>query len=336
MRRSFKYTLIPATFCAVLALSACAADHAAPVHHLGTQLDSTAGAVMVREGETLWSVAQRYRLSQRDIIDLNGLKPPYHLSDGQRLRLPPPMEYRVGANDTLTGIARMYGVPSSKIAQMNSVAAPYRLQQGQVLRIPSTVRRQQEQKRIVAETRQSIMPPQPKFVVNTPPQSTTTHNTTTIVRETPKPVVVSKPPGTRAPAPVKPVTTVSTVSRQGFIWPVKGKIISSYGPKAGHLHNDGINIAAPRGTAVAAAADGTVAYVGDALAGYGNLVLIRHDNGMVTAYAHLDRVTASKGARVRQGQAIGTVGSTGTVANAQLHFEIRKGIETLDPKRYLS
>lgn len=333
MRRSFKNMIfLPATFCAVLVLSSCAAEHAAPVHHLGTHLDSTAGAVMVREGETLWSIAQRYRLSQRDIIDLNGLKPPYHLADGQRLRLPPPMEYRVGANDTLTGIARMYGVPSSKIAQMNSVSAPYRLQQGQVLRIPSTVKRQQEQKRIVAATQKSIMPPQPKPV----PNNTTPQSTTTVIRAAPKPVVVSKPPSTRMPAPSKPVTTVSKVSRQGFIWPVKGKVISSYGPKAGHLHNDGINIAAPRGTAVAAAADGTVAYVGDALSGYGNLVLLRHDNGMVTAYAHLDRVTVSKGMRVRQGQAIGTVGSTGTVANAQLHFEIRKGIETLDPKRYLS
>ena len=331
MRRSFKtYTLIPATFCAVLALSACAADHAAPVHKLGTHLDSAAGAVMVREGDTLWAIAQRYRLSQRDIIDLNSLKPPYHLADGQRLRLPPPMEYRVGVNDTLTGIARMYGVPSSKIAQMNSVSAPYHLQQGQVLRIPSTVKRRQEQKRIAAATQQSIMPPQPK-----PARHTASQSTTTVIRETPKPVVVSKPAATRAPAPSKPVTTVSKVSRQGFIWPVQGKIISSYGPKAGHLHNDGINIAAPRGSAVAAAADGTVAYVGDALAGYGNLVLLRHDNGMVTAYAHLDRVTVSKGMRVRQGQAIGTVGSTGTVANAQLHFEIRKGIETLDPQRYL-
>ncbi len=333
MRRSFKYIMIPAAFCAVLALSACEADHAAPVHHLGTHLDNTAGAVMVRNGETLWSIAQRYRLSQRDIIDLNGLQPPYHLADGQRLRLPPPMEYRVGHNDTLTGIARMYGVPSSKLAQVNNIAAPYRLQQGQALRIPSTVKRQQEQKRIVAATQKEIAA---TSRANTqPPQPQPARNTTTAIREAPKPVIVGKPPTRTIRQLPPPQTTVSKVSRQGFIWPVQGKIISSYGPKAGHLHNDGINIAAPRGTAVAAAADGTVAYVGDALSGYGNLVLLRHDNGMVTAYAHLDRVTVTKGMRMRQGQAIGTVGSTGTVASAQLHFEIRKGIETLDPKRYL-
>jgi len=331
MRRSVKHMAIPAAFYAALALlSACAAEHAAPVHHLGTQLDSTAGAVMVREGETLWSIAQRYRLSQRDIIELNNLKPPYHLADGQRLRLPPPMEYRVGHNDTLTGIARMYGLPSSKLAQMNNIAAPYRLQQGQVLRIPSTVKRQQEQQRIAAATRKEIA---------APPRPSAGKPATTVMRETPKPVVVSKPPAVKTATSAAPVqqrvTTVSKVSRHGFIWPVQGKIISTYGPKAGHLHNDGINIAAPRGTAVAAAADGTVAYVGDALSGYGNLVLLRHDNGMVTAYAHMDRVTVTKGMRVRQGEAIGTVGSTGTVANAQLHFEIRKGLQTLDPQGYL-
>lgn len=333
MRRYFQHIFLPATFCAALALGACAADHAAPVHRIGAGVDSAAGAgaVMVREGETVWSIAQRYRLAQRDIIDLNRLKPPYHLADGQRLRLPPPMEHRVGARDTLSGLAQMYGVQTSRLAQINKLSAPYRLQQGQVLRIPSTVKRQQE-RQIAAASAQ-------KTVNAAPPQPQSATPKTVIQKETPKPVVVSKPP---APAKVRQahippaVTTVSKVSRQGFIWPVKGKIISSYGPKAGHLHNDGINIAAPRGTAVAAAADGTVAYVGDALAGYGNLILIRHDSGMVTAYAHLDRVTVSKGGRVRQGQAIGTVGSTGTVANAQLHFEIRKGIETLDPKKYLS
>lgn len=323
MRRFFQnHILLSATFCAALALGACAAEQAAPVHRMGTQVDSAAGAgaVMVREGETLWSISQRYRLAMRDIIDLNNLKAPYHLSDGQRLRLPPPMEHRVGARDTLSGLAQMYGVQTSQLAQVNKLSAPYRLQQGQVLRIPSTVKRQQEQQiAAVSNSRTATAPPMPKPAAG--------NKAAIIQKETSRPVVASKPPV---------VTNTSKVSRQGFIWPVKGKIISSYGPKAGHLHNDGINIAAPRGTAVAAAADGTVAYVGDALAGYGNLVLIRHDNGMVTAYAHLDRVTVSKDSRVRRGQAIGTVGSTGTVANAQLHFEIRKGLKTLDPQKYLS
>ena len=138
-----------------------------------------------------------------------------------------------------------------------------------------------------------------------------------------------------AKAPEDASVFVSSSRRSDFIWPVRGQVISSYGPKEGGLYNDGINIAAPRGTPVLAAADGTVVYVGDKLQSYGNLVLIRHTGGMVTAYAHLNSVNVRQGAMVRRGQAIGAVGSTGTVANAQLHFEVRKGKDTLDPKSYL-
>jgi murein DD-endopeptidase MepM/ murein hydrolase activator NlpD len=341
MRRHIRIILIPLAMAATLALSACEADRAAPVHHMGARTDAAAGAgaVMVREGETLWSISERYRLAMRDIIDLNRLSPPYHLADGQRLRLPPPMEYKVGIHDTLTGVASMHGVSASQLAQLNNIKAPYHLRAGQNLRIPSTVRRVQEKQTTMAKAATETVPPMPA------PRISASAPTVVVTQETLTPVPRVSAPGTTgtnqpkqlsAPAQRETlVTTVSKPSRQGFVWPVRGKVISSFGPKAGHLHNDGINIAAPRGTAVAAAASGTVAYVGDALAGYGNLVLIRHDNGMVTAYAHLDRVAVSKDQKVMQGQAIGTVGSTGTVANAQLHFEVRRGIETLDPVKYL-
>ena len=251
------------------------------------------------------------------------------------------MEYKVGTQDTLTGVASMHGVSASQLAQLNNIKAPYHLRAGQNLRIPSTVRRVQEKQTTMARASMDVAPPMPEH------QSRTSTATPTVVvtQETLTPVprasasvttAAKQPVQMSAPAQRETlVTTVSRPSRQGFVWPVRGKVISSFGPKAGHLHNDGINIAAPRGTAVAAAASGTVAYVGDALAGYGNLVLIRHDNGMVTAYAHLDRVAVSKDQKVMRGQAIGTVGSTGTVANAQLHFEVRRGIETLDPVKYL-
>ena len=343
MRRHIRIILIPLAMTAILTLVACEADRAAPVHHMGARTDAAAGAgaVMVREGETLWSISERYRLAMRDIIDLNRLSPPYHLVDGQRLRLPPPMEYKVGAQDTLTGVASMHGVSASQLAQLNNIKAPYHLRAGQNLRIPSTVRRVQEKQTTMARASMAVAPPMPEHQS----RMSTATPTVVVTQETLTPVPRASASGTTAAkqpvqmsAPAQRetlVTTVSRPSRQGFVWPVRGKVISSFGPKAGHLHNDGINIAAPRGTAVAAAASGTVAYVGDALAGYGNLVLIRHDNGMVTAYAHLDRVAVSKDQKVMRGQAIGTVGSTGTVANAQLHFEVRRGIETLDPVKYL-
>lgn len=121
----------------------------------------------------------------------------------------------------------------------------------------------------------------------------------------------------------------------GFDWPVRGRIVSTFGPKSGGLHNDGINIAADRGTPVMAAEAGVVAYASDGLRGYGNLVLLQHDGGWVTAYAHNDRLMVSRGDRVRRGQKIAVVGSTGGVNTAQLHFEIRKGRRALNPMDHL-
>lgn len=302
---------------AFLLLSACAAPQAAPVHNLGTRVDGAAGAgvVMVREGDTVFRISERYRLPLRDIIDLNGLQPPYHLKTAQRLQLPPPNEHKTAAGDTVTGVARLYGVPVSQIVSVNKLAAPYQLREGQVLRIPSSV------------------PPPPAIAVRTPPAqirqtaAAVSSNSSAAASNTPAPQRMASAPAV--------IAADAMPSRAGFIWPVRGKVISSYGPKPGHLHNDGINIAAPRGAPVAAAADGTVAYVGNDLASYGNLVLLRHANGLVTAYAHLDRVEVKRGDTVRRGQAIGTVGSSGTVANPQLHFEVRRGIESLDPAKYL-
>ena len=121
-----------------------------------------------------------------------------------------------------------------------------------------------------------------------------------------------------------------------FIWPVRGKILSSFGRHNGGLHNDGINIAAEPGDSVKAADSGIVVYSGNELASYGNLLLIRHGSGYVTAYAHNRRLLVSKGDKVKRGQAIAHVGATGDVDRPQLHFEIRRGEIAVDPKRYLT
>ena len=121
-----------------------------------------------------------------------------------------------------------------------------------------------------------------------------------------------------------------------FLWPLEGKLLSSFGPKKGGLHNDGINIAAARGTPVRAAENGVVAYAGNELKGFGNLILVRHDGGWVTAYAHAEEITAQRGDQVRRGQVLGKVGQTGNVASPQLHFEIRRGTRAVDPRELLS
>ena len=119
------------------------------------------------------------------------------------------------------------------------------------------------------------------------------------------------------------------------MWPVHGHILASYGVAAGGTQNDGINIAAPAGTAVVAADAGVVAYAGNELRGYGNLVLIKHANGWMTAYAHNSAVLVKRGETVRRGQTIARIGATGAVGRPQLHFEIRHGTRALDPSDYL-
>ncbi|MGZ8390954.1 MAG: murein hydrolase activator EnvC family protein, partial [Rhodoplanes sp.] len=120
-----------------------------------------------------------------------------------------------------------------------------------------------------------------------------------------------------------------------FRWPVRGRVIAGFGAKTNGQQNDGINLAVPEGTAVRAAEDGVVAYAGSELKGYGNLILVRHANGFVTAYAHASEIMVKRNDPVRRGQVIAKSGQTGTVASPQLHFEIRKGSAPVDPMQHL-
>ena len=117
-----------------------------------------------------------------------------------------------------------------------------------------------------------------------------------------------------------------------FRWPARGRIIEGF--KAGG--NDGINISVPTGTSVRAAENGVVVYAGDGLKGYGNLVLIKHPNGFVSAYAHNGELSVKAGDQVTRGQTIAKSGQTGDVPTPQLHFELRKGSTPVDPTSYLA
>lgn len=303
-----------------LSLSGCGEQGApARVLNLGLHADSSTGAMIVTEGDMLWEIAQRYRLPVRNIIDLNDLKPPYTLAKGQRLKLPAPVDYRVKSGDTLYNVANMFGVSVSGLVRVNNLPAPYGINPGQNLRIPFSYHHdtpREEMPRFVAAPVAPVTREQ-EAMVRSPPAASRKGDERKEVHR------IALPP------------VISSSKNLTFIWPVHGKVISGYGPKAGGLYNDGINIAAPRGTPVAAAAEGTVAYVGNDIKSYGNLVLIRHGGGTMTAYAHLGRVNVRKGMAIKKGQAIGTVGSTGAVTSAQLHFEIRQWSKTFDPRQYL-
>jgi murein DD-endopeptidase MepM/ murein hydrolase activator NlpD len=147
--------------------------------------------------------------------------------------------------------------------------------------------------------------------------------------------MVSPPTAQVATPDVSAAAKVADGAMPSFRWPARGRVISGAGAMANGQQNDGINLALPEGTPVHAAEDGVVAYSGSELKGYGNLVLIRHSNGFVTAYAHNSEILVKRGDQVRRGQVIAKSGQTGNVTSPQLHFEIRKGSAPVDPTQYL-
>lgn len=347
MNRLFRFTPV----LLVLACAACVKAQApAPVTMYGsTQGEGSAGVHTVVGNETLWDVSQRYQLAMRDVAAVNNLSPPFDLASGQRLRLPPPREYRTRAGDSLYGISRMFNVSTSDIAQLNNLKAPYKLKGGETLRLPTLT-----MKTVAVPV---ARPPLPS--VGAPAQTPSTAPDVFAGGATPpsvgKPEILKPPASASAqaldikPAPIQvakapdeppakktPITAqVPKRSSSKFLKPVDGKILSTYGPKEGGLHNDGINIKAAAGTPVKAAENGVVVYAGSELEASGNLVIIRHQDRWMTAYAHMDKISIKRGDTVKRGAVIGTVGSTGSVDAPQLHFEVRRGTEAINPKIYL-
>jgi len=259
--------------------------------------------VIVRRGDTVYGLGQRYGVSARAIIDANRLRPPFTLHIGQRLKLPVPRFHIVAKGDTLYSISRRYGVEMNSLARNNGLRSPYRLAVGQRLSIPGGTR-------VAAVSKKTTS--KPSASSSKPVTSKT---------------AVQKP----LPKPNKPLANPPARSTSGFMWPVRGKLISGFGPKPGGLHNDGVNIAVASGTEVKAAQNGIVAYAGTAIDGYGRLILIKHADGWTSAYAHNRAMMVARGDKVKRGQVIAKAGDTGDVATPQLHFELRKGTRAVDP-----
>ena len=257
---------------------------------------TAATTVVAGRGDTVYALSRRHRVPVRAIIEANRLAPPYHLKTGQRVALPRGRQHTVKRGEIFYGIALKYRVSPHAMARANGLKPPYDIQIGRVLVLPGA--------KALA----------PKLRNNT------------------KVAVIKRLP--RRPPP-KAVPQPPAVSNSGFIWPVQGRVVSGFGFKAKGLRNDGINISAARGTPVKATENGVVVYAGNELRGFGNLLLIKHANGWVSAYAHNDTVLAKRGDRVAKGQQVATVGSTGSVKNPQLHFEMRRGRTAKDPRKYL-
>ncbi len=272
--------------------------------------DRSGGSYVVRPGETLYRISREKNIPIRSLIEANNLQPPYALRAGQRLVIPTARFHVVQRGDTVYSISRTYGVDMATLTSTNHVPPPYRIKVGQRLQLPSKVNTQ------VASADEG--PGQRGVPVSRP---STGYTTTTTTTTTPPPVSQAKDP---LPAPPTP--------SGDFVWPAQGKILSSFGAKENGLHNDGINIAVPSGTPVKAAQSGVVAYAGNELKGYGNLLLVRHAYGWMTAYAHNSKLLVKRGDTVTRGQTISLAGNTGSVTSPQVHFEVRKGAKAVDPR----
>jgi murein DD-endopeptidase MepM/ murein hydrolase activator NlpD len=228
----------------------------------------------------------------------------------------PAVVHVVRAGQTLHSIASIYHKPVTVIARANNLAVDAKLKAGERITIPDIKEASQAtQGRVEAPA----SPPSGSVAMADPSQ--TAH-------------VVEPAPAMSSQEAVKSAEPAGSLP--GFRWPVRGRVIAAFGPKPNGVQNDGINLAVPEGTPIKASEDGVVAYAGSELKGYGNLVLVRHPNGFVTAYAHASDILVKRGETVKRGQVIAHAGQTGNVTSPQLHFEIRKGATPVDPSQYLS
>ena len=234
--------------------------------------------------------------------------------------------YVVASGDTLYSLGRKFGMKPSAIADANGLAYDTALPAGTEIKIPAA---KAATTVAIAETPKTSKAPNKKAPLALTEEEQA--NAEPAVGEENSTPVAAAPVKVKEPV----VTPVQSASAPSLRWPVKGKVILGYGPKADGLKNEGINIAVPEGTSIRAADDGVVAYSGNELKGYGNLVLIRHAGGYVTAYAHAKQLMVKRGDTVKRGDVIGLAGQTGAVTSPQLHFEVRKGAAALDPMKYI-
>jgi murein DD-endopeptidase MepM/ murein hydrolase activator NlpD len=315
--------------------------------------------ITVAPGETLEAISRRYGVPVAAIMEANSVTSPATVRPGQHLVIPhrrgpasalsarqtriastpatvpattpvgPPRTVLARAasvhivvpGETLHSIARLYAKPVMMLAKANNIPPDAMLKVGDRVTIPGGGPAVAS-----APPAAPVAPavPRGEATVGSIAAADSTHSA-------------------RLATPVAPegeASAIKTAEPAGglpsFRWPARGRVIAAFGPKPNGLQNDGINLAVPEGTPVKAAEDGVVAYAGNELKGYGNLVLVRHGNGFVTAYAHASEIMVKRGDPVKRGQVIAKAGQTGNVTSPQLHFEIRKGSTPVDPSQYLN
>jgi murein DD-endopeptidase MepM/ murein hydrolase activator NlpD len=234
--------------------------------------------------------------------------------------------YVVKEKDTVESVSQRYGVPVQTIVDRNRLISPYTLRPGQSLQLPNA--------RFVPDatggpTTATATAPGPVKRESLPPPGQS------------EPPRSAAPPAAGQPTPLSPAAAESSVTVPAtppprMAWPLKGKVLAHYGTASGGQKNDGIDIQAEPGAPVKAADGGTVVYVGSEVAHLGNLVLVQHPGGYITAYGNNEAVLVKKGAEVKKGETIAKAGSSGGVTSPRLHFEVRRGgSRTIDPMTVL-
>jgi murein DD-endopeptidase MepM/ murein hydrolase activator NlpD len=305
--------------------------------------------IIVGSADTLEIISRRYNVPTAAIMHANGYNGPRMLSPGQSLIIPkrmataraePPMlspapatkmaaatpanVHFVNRGDTLMNIARRNHITAAQLAHANNLPVTAQLKVGTKINVPTSAASAVAEQPATVAPVAAAQPVMTKPVVTAeaaaPAQKVRMATETKEIEETQSPVKAAD----------------ATNALPTFRWPARGRVIASYGAKTNGKQNDGINIAVPEGTPVKAADDGVVAYSGNELKGYGNLVLVRHTNGYVTAYAHASELMVKRGDTIKRGQIIAKSGQTGEVGSPQLHFEIRKGSSPVDPLQFLN
>ncbi len=308
--------------------------------------------IIVGTSDTMDSLARRYNVSAAAIMQANHLSGPRALQPGQQLIIPhqAPVPHQpvlaaapaakpvvaaadvhvVNRGDTLISIARHNHISVAELAKANSLSPTAPLKIGTRITVPGKTAAAVAPAAGAVPAAPAVAAVEPKSAP-APAAGTKTAQIDTSHKAL---MVNPNPSGAVESEPVKAAETTSALPT--FRWPVRGRVITTYGAKTNGKQNDGINVAVPEGTPVKAAEDGVVAYSGNELKGYGNLVLIRHSNGYVTAYAHASELLVKRGDTIKRGQVIAKSGQSGEVGSPQLHFEIRKGSSPVDPLQFLN
>ncbi len=242
--------------------------------------------IIIFPGDTILNISKKYKLTVKELVKFNNIKPPYILKPGQQIKIPLSKNYKIKKSDTLFKISKCLGVDVNDIRDKNPNLNERRLIVNSNLKLPYYI----DSRNCNNKTKKNKI----------------TKNYNKKIKHS-----------------------------EIFSWPTTGKVITSFGIKEGGRRNDGINILSARGNPVRAALDGKVIYRGNELPAWGNLILIKHKGGWTTAYAHLDKFLIKLGDKVKTGDIIGSVGDTGNVEKNQLHFQVRKNSNPVNPKFFL-